>query len=209
MDAGAHFHRCDFQVHSPRDINWTGARPTSDEDRKAWAERLVAKCRETGLQAVAITDHHDVVFVEPIRQAGKTERDEDGELYPPDECLVVFPGMELTLAVPCQAILLLDANFPANMLTAVVNALGINGNDSSEAQHAEVQRLEHITSLHQVCERLDALDYARGRYIILPNVGRGDSSIMRQAFAPKYKDMPCVGGYLDGSLADLDEGHRK
>lgn len=24
MDKGAHFHRCDFQVHTPRDINWKG-----------------------------------------------------------------------------------------------------------------------------------------------------------------------------------------
>jgi chromosome segregation protein len=24
MDKGAHFYRCDFQVHSPRDRNWTG-----------------------------------------------------------------------------------------------------------------------------------------------------------------------------------------
>ena len=26
MDKGAKFYRCDFQLHSPRDIAWTGAR---------------------------------------------------------------------------------------------------------------------------------------------------------------------------------------
>ena len=165
MDAGAHFHRCDFQVHSPRDINWTGPRPTTDEDRMAWAERFVAKCRELGLHAVAITDHHDMTFVEPVRQAAKAERDEDGALYPPEERLVAFPGMELTLAVPCQALLLLDSDFPANMLPAVASALGITGNDPNEPQHAQTQQLDHITSLHDICKRLDTLDYARGCYI--------------------------------------------
>ncbi len=28
MDKGAHFHRCDFQVHSPRDLNWHGGSVT-------------------------------------------------------------------------------------------------------------------------------------------------------------------------------------
>jgi len=37
MDKGAHFYKCDFQVHTPRDINWVGDRPVSEEDRKTYA----------------------------------------------------------------------------------------------------------------------------------------------------------------------------
>jgi len=37
MDKGAHFHNCDFQVHSPRDHNWSGKRPVSYEERKLYA----------------------------------------------------------------------------------------------------------------------------------------------------------------------------
>ncbi len=209
MDAGAHFFRCDFQVHTPRDINWTGDRPVSDEDRKAWAERFVRKCREKRLHAVAITDHHDMVFVEAIRVAAKEERDDEGDPYPEQEQLTVFPGMEMTLSVPCQALLLLDANFPGNMFPAVMAALGIASNDAGEDRHAETQRLTHIDSLSKMCEILDVQEYARGRYIILPNVGKGQSSILRKAFAPKYKEMPCVGGYLDGSETQLDDGKRR
>ena len=62
MDKGAHFFKCDFQVHTPRDINWNGERPISEEDRKFYADEFVRKCREIGLNAVAITDHHDFVF---------------------------------------------------------------------------------------------------------------------------------------------------
>ena len=62
MDRGAHFHRCDFQVHTPRDINWQGFRPASDEERKEYAKGFIAACRAKGLDAVAITDHHDMGF---------------------------------------------------------------------------------------------------------------------------------------------------
>lgn len=48
MDKGAHFYKCDFQVHTPRDINWNGERPATANDRKAYAEDFIKKCRETG-----------------------------------------------------------------------------------------------------------------------------------------------------------------
>src|SRR4051794_23025525 len=62
MDKGARFYRCDFQVHSPRDCNWKGDRPQTDEARNAYARGFIAACRLRGLDAVAITDHHDVCF---------------------------------------------------------------------------------------------------------------------------------------------------
>ncbi len=57
MDKGALFYRCDFQVHTPRDLRWTGFNATTDEERAAYA-KLVAACRERGIQAIVITDHH-------------------------------------------------------------------------------------------------------------------------------------------------------
>ncbi len=62
MDNGAHFHRCDFQVHTPRDLNWNGARPTNDPERVEFSKLFIKSCREKGLDAVAITDHHDTAF---------------------------------------------------------------------------------------------------------------------------------------------------
>ena len=107
MDQGAHFHQCDFQVHSPRDTNWNGKRPTNEEERKAYSERFVAACRERGLHAVAITDHHDFAFFNHIKAAAHDERDDNGSELPESQRLVVFPGMELSLGVPCQALLIL------------------------------------------------------------------------------------------------------
>ncbi len=62
MNKGTRFYNCDFQVHTPRDINWSGPKPVADEDRNAYATRFVLACRQKGVNAVAITDHHDLVF---------------------------------------------------------------------------------------------------------------------------------------------------
>ena len=78
MDKGAHFYRCDFQVHSPRDINWNGNKYVSDADRKEYSETFIQHCRLKGLGAVAITDHHDFAFFKFIKQAAVDEVDSQG-----------------------------------------------------------------------------------------------------------------------------------
>jgi chromosome segregation protein len=64
----------------------------------------------------AITDHHDLAFFKYIREAAQGETDEGGKPLQIANRLVVFPGMELTLAVPCQALLLLETDFPVDLL---------------------------------------------------------------------------------------------
>ncbi|MCH7770257.1 MAG: PHP domain-containing protein, partial [Bacteroidetes bacterium] len=114
MDKGTHFYKCDFQVHSPRDINWSGNKPVSDEDRNTYAQNFVLACRSKGLNAVAITDHHDFTFFPFIKRSAENELDESGNPVESDKRLIVFPGLELTFTNPasCQALLILDSNFP-------------------------------------------------------------------------------------------------
>jgi chromosome segregation protein len=209
MDKGAHFRRCDFQVHTPRDINWDGERPVTEEERAEYAKRFILACREKGLDSVAITDHHDFGFFPYIREAAQNETDEAGNPVPPEQQIVVFPGMELTLGIPCQAILLLDADFPANMLAAVCNALTITPNDAAEVKHAEIRRLDNFRDFKELHERLDEHDFLKGRYIILPNISSGGAhTLQRPGFLAHYKSMPCVGGYLDGAVDQLGVGDR-
>ena len=206
-DKGAHFYRCDFQVHTPRDRHWTGAAKTSDEDRAGYATTLIAACRERKLDAIAITDHHDMAFVRYVRQAAAQETDDEGKPLPEPERIVVYPGIELTLAVPCQAILILDADFEDNRFDAVLTALAINPSPSTDGKTAQTERLEHIGSLKTLRAKLDEHSWLKGRHIVFPNVsGEGKFSLLRNGMAPKYKDMPFVGGYLDGSKEGLKQG---
>lgn len=209
MDNGAHFFRCDFQVHTPRDQNWNGSDVVTDEERRLYAESLIAACRKKGLAAIAVTDHHDMAFVQYVRRAAAEETGPSGNLLAEQERITVFPGMELTLGVPCQAIIILDSEFPENLFQALQTALTINPVISTEARNGNVNRIHNIQTFSQLHDKLDEHTWLKGRYLILPNVsGEGKVSLLRDGQHGKYADMPCVGGYIDGSIDKLKPGFR-
>lgn len=209
MDKGAHFRRCDFQVHSPRDRNWTGPDCITDADRRQYARSLIRACRSTNLDAIAITDHHDLLFVRYVREAAQAEKDSEGKAIPSERQIVVFPGIELTLNVPCQAIVIFDALLPDDMFSLALTALSISPTKPEDAKTVETKRLDHIATLTDLRAELEKREFLRNRYIILPNVSEGGhDTLMRKGNAPKYTNMPCVGGYLDGSYEKCGTGNR-
>ena len=209
MDKGAHFYKCDLQVHTPRDQNWNGQDAVTPEERVRYAETLVNACREKGLSAIAITDHHDMAFIPFVSRAAEEETDFLGVTLPPEERLVVFPGIELTLGVPCQALLILDANFPDNMFMPLLTALTITPVSDDQPRNGNVIRLNDIHSFVALKDQLDKQSWLKDRYIIFPNVtGEGEFSLLRSGQMGKYIEMPCVGGFLDGSMDKLRAGPR-
>lgn len=84
MDKGAYFYKCDFQVHTPRDINWYGDDAVTNEERTAYSESLVHACRLKGVRAIAVTDHHDFAFFPYIKRAAAGELDDAGQLHTSD-----------------------------------------------------------------------------------------------------------------------------
>ncbi len=117
--------------------------------------------------------------------------------------------MELTLGIPCQALILLDANFPEEFLPQIETLLGITPAPASDVRHAAIRRLEHLRDFSELHKRLDDLSIVKGRYIILPNVNSGGQfTLQRDGFLAHYKAMPCIGGYLDHPVNSLGVGDR-
>lgn len=208
QDDGTHYYRADFQVHTPRDTNWDGPRPKTEDERIAWAKSFVAAARMNQLNAVAISDHHDFAMYPYVRQAALDEVDNKGEPIPVKERLIVFPALELTLQVPCQAILILDAEFPLDRLDDVLKALHHEPFNPSARSLPTTTVLPKSDSISSLCAQLDLKPWLKGRYIVLPNVTPGGhKTLIRDSFQDKYKDAltVCVGGYLDGSAAILEK----
>ncbi len=134
MNKGTRFYKCDFQIHTPRDINWVGERAVTDDERKSYAEAFAKRCREIGLNAVAVTDHHDFAFFPYIKNAASSELTDDGEPISKEKQLVIFPGLELTFSTPasCQGILILDADFPQELFDLVLSTIGVVPKHDSE-----------------------------------------------------------------------------
>ncbi|MEQ8422164.1 MAG: hypothetical protein RIB64_19310 [Arenibacter algicola] len=210
MNKGTRFYNCDFQVHSPRDINWSGVKPTSDEGRNEYAERFVLACRDKNVNAVAITDHHDLTFFTYIKYAAQNEVDATGTPVPDANKLVVFPGIELTLSnPPCQALLILDANFPEDQFTRILHKLALEPNPTEEPSTKPTIPIpsDVINGIPDLHTKLNTIDFLKGKYIILPHISKGHRGLLRRDFYEHYKKMPCVSGYKDGSVPDNDQGY--
>ncbi|NVN17588.1 MULTISPECIES: TrlF family AAA-like ATPase [Flavobacteriaceae] len=221
MDKGAKFYRCDFQVHSPRDINWTGARfgvnaeqianlsqiekQEIEDNREQFCKEYLDKISNSGINAIAMTDHHDVVFVQHLRKVAKEQNEIHELMGEPEKMVTVFPGIELSLSNPAsQVIIIFDADFEDTHLNSVLNFIGIQPTDKFDRQTVQTQRIsqEVINNLSQLHKVLDEVNYCKGRYIVLPNVGKGGQhSIIRQGFQEHYIKMPCVGGYVDKEIS--------
>jgi chromosome segregation protein len=211
MDKGAHFFKCDFQVHSPRDLQWKGNEAITPDERKTYAEELTRGARQKNIHAIAVTDHHDFVFFPYIKASAKSELDDAGKPIPEHQRLIVFPGIEMTLTAPnCQALLILDADFPENLLASVLTALSITPSPPESSKQAQPRRIsqEVVGDLSDLYKKLSTYEQLKGRFIVLPNVSEtGYGTLLRSGFANFYKSMPCVGGYVDGSVTQFGTGN--
>ncbi len=212
MDKGAHFYKCDFQVHTPRDANWSGDEAVTRQERINYAKELIVACREKGLRGVAITDHHDFAFFPYVKAAASSEIDAVGKPIPTENRIAVFPGIELTLSSPpCQAILLLDSDFDETKLGDILTTLTIDETDESKSKLASVDSVSptSVTGLNDLEERLNQHKWLKGKFIILPNVTDGGyKTLFRDGFDKHYKEMHCVGGYIDGDYGRTSVGKK-
>jgi len=212
MDKGAHFNKCDFQVHTPRDANWHGDGAATPQDRKVYADELIQACRTKGLDAIAITDHHDFAFFPYIKEAAASEVDANGNPIPKENQIVVFPGLELTLSSPpCQVILLLSADFDETKFGDILTALTIEGTDENKSKLASVDSVSptSVTGFNDLEEKLNRHKWLKSKYIILPNVTTaGHKTLFRTGFEKHYKEMHCVGGYIDGDHGKSSDGYK-
>jgi hypothetical protein len=75
-------------------------------------------------------------------------------------------------------------------------------------RHPPIQRLEHIKTLQDLYDELNKREFLRGRFIVFPHVGESSNfTLLRSGFAAQYKGMPCVGGFVDGSVAQHGKGN--
>lgn len=206
----ASWKKCDFQVHSPRDPNWTGARPIGigeidpDSDKEAsaedvdaarihWANEFVDQCVAKELEVVALTDHHEMVMVPYVQNAIANRKRAD-----PNFELWFFPGMELTASGGKQCLIIFDADLSDDWRRQAQGKLGIVYADQDEKASRSPKVTQLTINYADLGAELDTLEPLRGRYVILPNVSQGNShTVLVDGAHGDFRRMPYVGGYLD------------
>jgi len=206
----AYWRKCDFQIHSPRDPNWNGARPpgvgdeidasgkvaTKEEVLKAraqWAKNFIIACLEKGLEAIALTDHNEIVMLPYVQQAIRDLKQKDSNLD-----IWLFPGMELTINGGKQVIILFDADLSEDWLRQAQGKLGISYADLDDNRAFAPPVTQLACNYPDISKELDEIEGLKGKYIVLPNVSQGGQhTVLTDGNHSDFKRMPYVGGYLD------------
>lgn len=207
---GTRFLKTDFQIHSPRDNNWDGARPEDkstdiEQSRQLWAQEFIQKCSDCGLRAIAFTDHHEGIYQWYVIEQLRIMKERDPELD-----LWIFPGMELTAKDSAQAIILFDANIDKIHFEKARNLLKLPSDCQEKLSHGiQLELLSY--NIDEIQGQLQSDDELKDKFIIFPNVTpSGYKTVLRKGFHKRFKEMPYLGGYLDRMYPDdLDSGDRK
>ncbi len=204
----AYWRKSDLQLHTPRDPNWVGARPIGigqdlngrlateedvDRERRQWAESFVDRCVARGLEAIALTDHHEMIMFSYVQQtiAGRKAANPAFDLW-------LFPGMELTARHGVQCLILFDADLSEEWRRQAQGKLGIVLADLDDRKLQGRQVTQLNCSYPDIATELDTLHGLVGRYIVLPNVSQGGRhTVLREGDHADFKKMSYVGGYLD------------
>jgi hypothetical protein len=198
---GTTWHKSDFQCHTPRDRNWIGTTnlpggtPAEENARETWAELFIAECLGRGITAVAITDHHDVVFAPYLQRAAQAEG------------VIVFPGIEVTCSDNAQCLAILDPGADPSLLKKLLNMLpGV-----MPAEAAEPKTCQILPIRWTVAELFDAVrkeEHLRDNCILLPHFSDGDAHkhLNESGQHLRFAGLGCDGVYCEKSHAELDSG---
>lgn len=201
LHPGAVWQKCDLQCHTPRDRTWTGSPhlPGGSEEaetaRRQWAEDFVNAALTAKLQAVAITDHHDICFSQYVLDAARRL---GGQLK-------VFPGIEVTCSDNAQCLAIFDPLCGIELQKLVIAAAGdivlAPVEDATTATTSPAR--ETITSLFNAVASQAPL---RDMYVLLPHFSDEDAhkSLNEPQHHPRFAKLPCDGVYIERSYSALD-----
>jgi type III restriction enzyme len=215
---GANFLKCDFKVSSPRDKAWEGTPLYNPEEeisdrqidaaRQAWAAKFVDASLASGLQAVAITDKHDMVMAHYVKDEifRRISRGQRCSLW-------FFPGLKLCLKDAAECILLFDVGLPKDKWYKALDILGLKTLEADiAAPYSSYQDINLDIEYAQVQNILENISEIKGRFIILPNVSEGkEQSVIKYDMHQTFASMPYVGGYAEDKqdINNVSKDHLK
>lgn len=206
---GAVWRKCDLQVHTPRDPQWSGSAnlaggtPELEAARDAWADGFVAQCLSNGIGAIAITDHHDLCFIEYVARA--IERVPNG-----GDALWLFPGMEVTCRDAVQCLVIFDRGCPDATLRRLFGHLP-NIPDPERNAATNPQASQSGKDVEAFLAGVQDDGEMQPRSIVLPHASNDGAhkSMLRQGFAPRFSTVPFDGIYTDKAFERLDDSAKR
>ncbi len=106
--------------------------------------------------------------------------------------------------------MIIDSDYPTNNLNQILHLFGITPNSADEATTIETVPITNtnVNGFEELYDKLNTIEALRGKFIVLPNLNEGGRhTLLRAGNSEHYKKMPCVGGYVDGSISQHGIGN--
>lgn len=205
MHPGAVWKRTDFQIHTPRDAQWTGSpalpggTPENEEARQEWARSFVEKCRTRGLTAIAITDHHDYCFVDYVKKAAE----ELSQFW-------VYPGVEVTCADAVQCLILFDTTTNAETWSRLFGGHLQRIPSPAHENPQAPQTIDCGRTLEDFIDCIASDPQLNQCSIILPHgTDSGHKGLLRRGFHNRFRDLSVDGVYTEKPWSALAEAEKR
>ncbi|MVT73802.1 AAA family ATPase [Bradyrhizobium cajani] len=201
LHLGTTWHKCDFQCHTPRDRAWSGSpdlpggEDAAELARRAWAEEFIRAAEAARLQAVAISDHHDICLSAYALEAAARLQ----------SSVLVFPAVEITCSDNAQCIVIFD---PSATVDTQKLALGAAGNilmaPASDAKTCDILPARETVS--GFVEAVQSEQHLRDTSVILPHFSMEEDhkTLNEQGHHPRFANLPIDGVYIERAYSSLD-----
>ncbi|MCP1835445.1 energy-coupling factor transporter ATP-binding protein EcfA2 [Bradyrhizobium sp. USDA 4532] len=201
LHPGTTWHKCDFQCHTPRDLNWVGSPglPGGNEAgelaRQQWADSFIDAAEAAKLQAIAVSDHHDICLSAYVLQAAERR----------GSTVRVFPAVEITCSDNAQCIVVFD---PAMSVDTQKLALAAAGNILA-APAAQAKTCAIVPARETVAGFVQAVQgeqHLRDTSVILPHFSKEEDhkTLNETGHHPRFANLPIDGVYIERPYRSLD-----
>ena len=127
---GSRWWRVDLHCHSPMSYDFRNESDGGDPDWVGWVEAA----RNSGIHALAITDHNTAEAIQPLQEAAARV----------DNAPVLFPGVEVTAGDGCHLLLLMDPSREQQHIEALLTRLKIPVDERGKREAYSSYSVEHI-----------------------------------------------------------------
>lgn len=151
-DRGARYFRADLQIHTPKDPGWPTSEPNDPDERRRVASDYLAAAKKRSIDLVAVTEHHDVSWIDELRHAAQSLD------------MHLLPGFEVETQEGLHVLCIFDPDKPVVELDDALTILGLDRNRRKD------QKLTEIRSKLSLSDVIDAVQDRCGGICVAAHV---------------------------------------
>lgn len=136
--SGARWWKFDFHTHTPKSTDYgRGDEVLKNITAKGW----LLDHMKAGIECVAVTDHDSGEWIDPLKTAYESLREENNPDY---KELHIFPGVEISVSGGIHLLAILDKNIATSDISRLLGACGASGASDACTSKSVIEVIKEI-----------------------------------------------------------------